>query len=219
MAYNPSLYQPNQYTTNVAPTYPMYNSNLNGVNQYNQSYYPPINTTLPLSLSATYTKGEIGASSYPVAPGNTVILLDSDTIDTDNPIIYIKTTGYDGKSQTIKKISGTVSYPNEQGLFTIPTKEEVKEKEIDLSGYTTSDELGKVKKDVSLVSLRLDEYDETIKQIKDSLENIDNRFSNMFSAFTGNNNSQVNNINDNSNNNNNNSNKKNKNDYKKGGNS
>lgn len=185
MAYNPQLYgNPNQFG-NSNLTYPMYNTNVN------QPYFPQV-TAPPLVLSAAYTKGEIGASSYPVAAGNTVVLLDSDTIDTDNPVIYIKTTSYDGKPQTIKKITGTVSYPNEQGLFTVPVVETVKEPSVDLSDYVKNEEIKEVKDNLDFVSTRLDDFEEMMQRMSDNLTNIDNRFNNMFNVFNNSNSSNGN---------------------------
>ena len=189
MAYNSTLYQPNQYMNTGMVNYPLYNNNQNNMVMNQQPVYPQF-TTPPLSLSAAYTKGEIGASSFPVASGNTVVLLDSDTIDTDNPIIYIKTTGYDGKPQTIKKITGTVSYPNEQGLFTVPVQEIVKEvekPEINLENYVTKDEFSTVKENIDLISVQIDDYEKALNKINESIANIDGRFNNMFNAFSGNN--------------------------------
>jgi len=220
MSYNPALYQPNATNpyAGIGNNYSLYNnpgmSNMTGMNQ---PVYPQF-TTPPLMLSAAYTKGEIGASSYPVANGNTVVLLDSDTIDTDNPIIYIKTTGYDGKPQTIKKINGVVSYPNEQGLFSTPvTTEVIKEVEkadINLDNYVTKNELNDIKENVDLITVQLEDYEKSLSQINEVVSNIDNRFNNMFNMFNNSaaqssDNNQVNQINQN--------NKKNKNIYKKDG--
>ena len=220
MSYNPALYQPtvNNPYAGIGNNYSLYNntgvSNMPGVNQ---PVYPQF-TPPPLTLSAAYTKGEIGASSYPVAGGNTVVLLDSDTIDTDNPIIYIKTTGYDGKPQTIKKISGVVSYPNEQGLFTTSTTEVVKEVEkvdINLDDYVTKNELNEIKDNVDLISVQLDDYEKALNNINEIVSNIDKRFNSMFNVFNNNSVDQSsNNIQSNQSNQNN---KKNKNVYKKDG--
>ena len=180
MAYNPQLYQVNPYN-NINTNYSLYGNQ--NVPNLNQSYFPQM-VTPPLVLSAAYTKGEIGASSYPVAAGNTVILLDSDTIDSDSPIIYIKTTNYDGKPQTIKKITGTVSYPNEQGLFTAPLEENKQKEEIDLSGYAKVDDLKGIKDNIEFVSARIDDFENTVQNINDNLNSITDRFNNMFNAFS-----------------------------------
>lgn len=213
MAYNTALYQNTPYTgANNYPMNALYNNaNMNGVNQ---SAYPQF-VTPPNTLTATYIKGEIGASGYPVGYGNTVVLLDSDTIDTDNPIIYIKSTGYDGKSQSFKKISGTVSYPNEQGLFTTPVKEVVKEIEkadVDLSSYATKEDLKEIKENIDFVSTQIDEYEKALNKITETVSSIDNRFSNMFSAF---NNNSIN-VEEKGNENPNQRNNKNKGNFKKG---
>lgn len=187
MAYNSQMYSNQFGTANTG--YPIYNNGFTGINQ---PYYNQLPTTPPLILSAAYTKGEIGASSYPVASGNTVVLLDSDSIDTDNPIIYIKTTGYDGKPQTIRKITGTVSYPNEQGLFTVPTKDVDEQPKIDLSEYVRTDDINEVKENINVVNNRINEFEGTIKNLNENLNNIDDRLNNMFSAFNSNFNSGFN---------------------------
>ena len=208
MAYNPSMYNYNPYSSVNTPNY--INQSITPVNQ---SVYPQF-INPPPNLSATYIKGEIGASGYPVGNGNIVVLLDSDTIDTDNPIIYIKSTGYDGKSQSFKKISGTVSYPNEQGLFTTPVKEVVKEVEkvdVDLSSYATKEDLKEIKDNIDFVSTQIDEYEKALNKITETVSSIDNRFSNMFSAFNNNQNDV-----EEKDNNPNQRNNKNKGNYKKG---
>ena len=213
MAYSPNVYNYNPYSYTNMPNYT--NQSITPVNQ---PVYPQF-AAPPLTLSAAYTKGEIGASSYPVASGNTVVLLDSDTIDTDNPIIYIKTTGYDGKPQTIKKISGIVSYPNEQGLFTSPVKEVVKEIEkadVDLSSYATKEDLKEIKENIDFVSTQIDEYEKALNKITETVSSIDNRFSNMFSAFNNNQNNENKEVNYNQENNQNNNQNKKKNNFRKG---
>ncbi len=180
MAYNPQLYQVSPYS-NVNTNYSLYGNQ--NVPNLNQSYFPQM-VAPPLALSAAYTKGEIGASSYPVAAGNTVVLLDSDTIDSENPIIYIKTTNYDGKPQTIKKITGVVSYPNEQGLFTTSLEEDKQKDDVDLSGYAKIEDLKGIKDNIEFVSARIDDFEGTVQNLNENLNNITDRFNNMFNAFS-----------------------------------
>lgn len=205
MAYNPQLYQ-NVPTMNGSSVYPN-TQMIPNVNPYsampNMAYS---NLNLPQALpTAAYIQSEIEASSYAVGAGNTVVLIDSNTIDTENPVIYIKTTGYDGKPLRFKKITGTVSYPNEQGLFT-PTLTEVVQPELDLSNYAEKSDLEGLKTEFNGIVERLNSLDESLSSMTDSISNIDNRFSNMFNAVSGNNNS--NNNPNNRNNHNNNSNRK-----------
>ena len=199
MAYNAQLYS-NQLNNNGQMMYPMAMQPSSTMPITPQSMYPQM-ATPPLSLSAAYTQGEIGARGYPVAAGNTVILIDSDTSDTDNPILYIKTTGYDGKPQMMKKISGTVSYPNEQGLFAVPVPV-INTPEVDMSIYTTKEDLTSLDDKIKNIAERIDKTDEVIGSLNDTISNIENRFANMFNAVSNSNNGNNNPNNKNNHNNN-----------------
>lgn len=72
--------------------------------QYN--YYPTNPWTPPQSVTAmpsqsnnifAWIQGEDAAKSYPVAPGNTVVLIDS-----DKPVMYMKTADLSGRPQPIQ---------------------------------------------------------------------------------------------------------------------
>ena len=182
MPYNPQLYQanvgnygynyPNVLGTQTAPLN-------NSYNQIPNIGYPPMNMqSLP---TAAYVQSDIEASSYPVGAGNTVVLMDSNSIDTENPIVYIKSTGFDGKPLRFKKITGTTIYPNEQGLFSNPQSEQ-NNSQIDLSEYAHNSDLDNIKSDVSGIVDRLNILDENLVKVNESISNIDNRFSNMFNA-------------------------------------
>lgn len=74
----------------------MYNPNYNGV--YNGPY--TIQTTAaPVQTQNTFAwiQGEEAAKAYPVAPGNTIVLIDS-----DKPIMYMKTADLSGRPQPIQ---------------------------------------------------------------------------------------------------------------------
>lgn len=183
MAYNAQLYQPSPLTNGqIYPNLqnaafnqmsPMQNMNFQN---FNMGQLPP---------TAAYVQSEIEASSFAVGPGNTVLLIDSNSIDTDNPIVYIKSAGYDGKISRFKKITGTVSYPNEQGLFT-PQTNHVIQPEIDLSSYASKDDVERTDKEINSLTERLNQLDETISGMNDSISNIDNRFSNLFNVVNTN---------------------------------
>lgn len=209
MAYNPQLYQPN--VVNYGYNYPNVQGTQTGplnnnFNQVSNIGYPPMNVqALP---TAAYVQSDIEASSYPVGAGNTVVLMDSNSIDTENPIVYIKSTGFDGKPLRFKKITGTTIYPNEQGLFSNPQVEN-SIPQIDLSEYARSSDLDIMKSEVSGIVERLDILDKNLTNVNESISSIDNRFSNMFNAVTGNNsNNNSNNSNSNKNNHNNGNNRK-----------
>ena len=175
MAYNPSLY------STVPAGQPMY-QNIQPMQMIQQTplTQPAYQTPYiqPPSLTAAYTQGEVGARSYLVAPNNTVVLLDSDSIDTENPVIYIKATGADGKPLPMRRITGTASYPNEQGLF-ISNQVETEKIQVDLSPYSTKEEL---QREIANLNERLGNIDETILELNTSISGIDERLSNMFNA-------------------------------------
>lgn len=64
-------------------------------NIYNQPAYPA--PQMQNNLTAAYVQGEAAAKSYPVAPGQLAIL-----IDTEDPVIYTKTTDQFGRPLPIK---------------------------------------------------------------------------------------------------------------------
>ena len=188
MAYNAQLYQAN----------PM-NSMSNGQIYPNTVAYgqaPVISNPLyqnmnmaPLPPTASYVQSEIEATGFVVGPGN--------TIDSENPILYLKTVGYDGKVSRFEKITGTVAYPNEQGLFTpTPAKTETDLAEIDLGKYADKSDLEGVNEKIVRLSERMDELDNTISSLSENISNVNGKLTNMFSAVNGN----SNNPNDNRNN-------------------
>ena len=136
------------------------------------------------SLSVAYTQGEVGARSYLVAPNNTVVLLDSDTIDTDSPVIYIKSTGVDGKPQPMRRIIGASSYPNDQGFF-ISNQIDNTQSNVDLSNYSTKEELNS---ELNNINEKIDCLDSIISDLSQNINSINERFSNLFNAASNQNN-------------------------------
>lgn len=71
--------------------------------QYPYAYSPASSYTMPMNLpsqqrsssSIVWVQGEAGAKAYPVAPGNTVLLMDSETNQ-----FYIKSLDASGKPTT-----------------------------------------------------------------------------------------------------------------------
>ena len=202
MAYNANLYQPIQPNgQNYYPNMPvMQQSPMMPMQQtYNQQMLQPP------ALTCAYVQGEIGARSFLVAANNTVVLLDSETIDTDSPIIYIKSTGPDNKPLPMRKIIGTSTYSNEQGLF-MTVRPETQQPQIDLSEYSKKTD---VQNEVTNLNARLNSIEQTIGDLNGSISSIDERFSNMFNAANSpnsNNNTNNNNFNNMNRNNNHNSN-------------
>ena len=76
----------------------MYNPNYNGV--YNGPYTIPTTTAVPMQETQNtfaWSQGEEAAKAYPVAPGNTIVLIDS-----DKPIMYMKTADLSGRPQPMQ---------------------------------------------------------------------------------------------------------------------
>lgn len=62
------------------------------------SYQPQSVTPVPQTQNTfAWIQGEEAARNYPVAPGNTVVLIDS-----DKPIMYMKTTDLSGRPQPMQ---------------------------------------------------------------------------------------------------------------------
>lgn len=98
--------------------------------QYNPQpqYTPPVMQQPQNSTGIIWVQGEAGAKAYPVAPGNSILLMDS-----ENTCFYIKTTDGSGVPQPIRKFTYV-----EEGA---KKKEEPKQPEIDLSNFVTKEEL------------------------------------------------------------------------------
>lgn len=62
------------------------------------SYQPQSVAAVPQTQNTfAWIQGEEAAKAYPVAPGNTVVLIDS-----DKPIMYMKTTDLSGRPQPMQ---------------------------------------------------------------------------------------------------------------------
>ena len=78
----------------------MYNPNYNGV--YNGPYTIPTTTAVPMQQTQTqntfaWIQGEEAARNYPVAPGNTIVLIEA-----DKPIMYMKSADLSGRPQPMQ---------------------------------------------------------------------------------------------------------------------
>ena len=118
----------------------MYNPNYNGV--YNGPYTIPV-TTAPMQQTQTqntfaWIQNEEAAKAYPVAPGNTIILIES-----DRPIMYMKSADLSGRPQPIqvrylvseedyKKIQNGNIFPKDENEYV--TKEYLEQKMAELDG-------------------------------------------------------------------------------------
>ena len=117
---------------------------------YQQPMQPAPQATPQMSQnpSMIWVQGEAGAKAFPLTPGNTISLWDS-----ENPTIYIKSSDASG-IPSMKVIDYVV---REQGE---PRKNSLTEKqpEIDLSGFVTYEEL-----------------DNRLKALTNKIENLANR--------------------------------------------
>lgn len=112
--------------------------------QYSQATMPQVQ--IPQSQpqnngNINWVQGEVGARAYPVAPSNSVLLMDS-----DEPRFYIKTADASGMPMPLRVFSYTEEVASQQSHET--------PKEIDTSNFITREEfeqleerLTKVKKE------------------------------------------------------------------------
>ena len=77
-----------------------YNQPVNGFVNWPSAPAPQSTTPVqqPQNTFVWIQGGESTATNYPVAPGNTLILIDS-----DNPLLFIKSTDLSGKPQPMQK--------------------------------------------------------------------------------------------------------------------
>lgn len=127
MAYNYGNYGPQQPNfTGYNQQYPTQNFTGYVPNPYQQ---PQPQTQNQNSAGFVWVQGEAAAKAYPVAAGNSVLLMDSDA-----PVLYMKSTDYSGKPLPLEiydlvkrdAISSTQAAPQPQ---------------IDLSEYVTQADL------------------------------------------------------------------------------
>lgn len=64
---------------------------------YQNPYYQPHYQPQAQSTNVIWVNSETDARNYPVAPGNTVILMDN-----DNPVAYKKTTDFSGRAMPLE---------------------------------------------------------------------------------------------------------------------
>ena len=135
--YNQGLQQPNP-NWYQQPTY-------TGVYVYNTTTNPataPVNTptntptntpsqpTNPQDNSINWVQGEAGAKSYPVAPSQSVMLMDS-----ENEVFYIKTVDASGMPLPLRIFDYKERNAQEKEVEEVP--------QIDMSNYITREEFEK----------------------------------------------------------------------------
>lgn len=82
-----------------------------------------------------WVQGEAGAKAYPVAAGNSVLLMDS-----ENPVLYMKSTDSSGKPLPIETYDLVKREPvSYQPIPQAPISQKIPD--IDLSGYVKNEDL------------------------------------------------------------------------------
>lgn len=150
MPYNYSQYQPNGgYQTVPNQWYPYYqtptSTQMTSMNQMQQPQQPVQNNQPTGNQGFVWVQGEAGAKAYPVAAGNSVLLMDS-----ESPVLYMKSTDISGRPLPIE----TYDLVKREDRPVIPqsTVQHVQQPQIDLSQYVkTSDLEAKVEEIVNKV--------------------------------------------------------------------
>lgn len=112
---------------------------------YQPMAYQQTQQVTPTS-SIIWVQGEAGAKAYPVAAGNSMILMDS-----ESELFYLKTTDISGMPMPLR----VFKYKEVVG-----TSEPVANKDLDLSKYITKDEL----------ETHLERLKTNLEQLKNSLK-------------------------------------------------
>lgn len=144
------------YAANYQP--PMYN----GYNNYQYQMNAPQALSQPAQQpnGAIWVQGEAGAKSYIVAANNTVVLWDSEKINSEKPVIYIKSA--DG--QGVPSMQAFELTPLDSAKPTENTEE-----------YITRDEFEAMKEQVhELVVKERERQERYEKKIAKRKENTDN---------------------------------------------
>ena len=146
MPYNYSQYQPNGgYQWN--PSYPYYSTAVN-TQQYSGS---GIQTAAPMNQMQqpqqsqqtnqptgnqgfVWVQGEAGAKAYPVAAGNSVLLMDS-----ESPVLYMKSTDISGRPLPIETYD--LVKREEKPIIPQAPVQQVQQSQIDMSQYVTISDL------------------------------------------------------------------------------
>ena len=143
MPYNyGSYYQTNPYYNTGVPTQSYYPSNYQtSAPMQNQNQISQQSSNNP---GFVWVQGEAGAKAYPVAAGNSVLLMDS-----ENPVLYMKSTDQSGRPLPIEIYDLVKRQENHNQ---IPQPQQIIQQPIDLSGYVKMSELdGILEKKVQLM--------------------------------------------------------------------
>lgn len=148
MNYN---YYPNMY--NIPAQNPQY-SNIQPQRQSQiQTQMPQYPNMQSQQIQSQYNQNMIwvqgveGAKSYWVAPGNAVLLMDS-----ESQTFYIKSAGLDGKPNSLEIFDYTQRVENSQDGTTKTKENNTAPEPIDMSQYVTKDEVRAMIKEMSNTS-------------------------------------------------------------------
>lgn len=142
MPYNYSQYQPNggyqwnPYYQTAVNTQQYSGSGMQTAVPMNQPQQPVQNTQSTGNQGFVWVQGEAGAKAYPVAAGNSVLLMDS-----ESPVLYMKSTDISGRPLPIE----TYDLVKREERPVIPQapvqQQQAQQPQIDLSQYVTISEL------------------------------------------------------------------------------
>ena len=132
MPYNyGNYYQGNPYYNTALPTNTAYSGQYQNPGNY-QTAVPLQNQQPSNNPGFVWVQGEAGAKAYPVAAGNSVLLMDS-----ENPVLYMKSTDASGRPLPIEIYDLVKRQPHTQQM----QMQTVQQPQIDLSGYVTKSDL------------------------------------------------------------------------------
>lgn len=158
MAYNNAYYNAPYYPQN-STYYPNNGAMLDTLNQFKgQQYQPPNAMAMAAAPNITdnemlWVLGEVEATSYPVAPNNTVILWDK-----NNPTIYIKSANAQGvPSMRILDYKDRSSEPQ---------KSTDNAKNIDISSFVSLDDFNALKSQFEDLSSQLQEMKSNTQKLQ-----------------------------------------------------
>ena len=144
MPYNYSQYQPNggyQWNPSYYPT-AVNAQQYSGsgiqtavpMNQMQQPQQPVQNNQPTGNQGFVWVQGEAGAKAYPVAAGNSVLLMDS-----ESPVLYMKSTDISGRPLPIETYD--LVKREERPVIPQAPVQQVQQPPIDLSQYVKKDDL------------------------------------------------------------------------------
>lgn len=141
MPYNYSQFQPNggyQWNPSYYPTnanaQPYSGSGMQTAVPMNQVQQPQQTSQSACNQGFVWVQGEAGAKAYPVAAGNSVLLMDS-----ESPVLYMKSTDISGRPLPIETYD--LVKREEKPIIPQAPVQQVQQPQIDLSRYVKMSDL------------------------------------------------------------------------------